>query len=89
MLTITNLDKTYANGVHALDNVSLEIPNGMFGLLGPNGAGKSTLMRTIATLQPVDSGSIKFGVEHSVICHRILVSIREFQPRPCSTIWPF
>ncbi|MCP4047728.1 MAG: ABC transporter ATP-binding protein [Gammaproteobacteria bacterium] len=61
MLTITNLDKTYANGVHALDNVSLEIPNGMFGLLGPNGAGKSTLMRTIATLQPVDSGSIKFG----------------------------
>ena len=61
MLKITNLDKTYANGVHALDHVSLEIPNGMFGLLGPNGAGKSTLMRTIATLQPVDSGSIKFG----------------------------
>lgn len=61
MLEIKNLDKTYANGVHALDNVSLEIPNGMFGLLGPNGAGKSTLMRTIATLQPVDSGSIKFS----------------------------
>jgi ABC-type multidrug transport system ATPase subunit len=61
MLKITNLDKTYDNGVHALDHVSLEIPNGMFGLLGPNGAGKSTLMRTIATLQPVDSGSIKFG----------------------------
>ncbi len=61
MLKIKNLDKTYANGVHALDNVSLEIPNGMFGLLGPNGAGKSTLMRTIATLQPVDSGSIEFS----------------------------
>ena len=61
MLKIKNLDKTYANGVHALDNVSLEIPNGMFGLLGPNGAGKSTLMRTIATLQPVDSGSIEFN----------------------------
>ncbi len=60
MLKIKNLDKTYANGVHALDNVSLEIPNGMFGLLGPNGAGKSTLMRTIATLQPVDGGSIEF-----------------------------
>lgn len=61
MLTIRNLDKTYANGVHALDNVSLEISNGMFGLLGPNGAGKSTLMRTIATLQPADSGSIEFN----------------------------
>ena len=61
MLKIKNLDKTYANGVHALDKVSLEIPNGMFGLLGPNGAGKSTLMRTIATLQPVDSGSIEFS----------------------------
>jgi ABC-2 type transport system ATP-binding protein len=61
MLTINNLDKTYANGVHALDNVSLQVPNGMFGLLGPNGAGKSTLMRTIATLQPADSGSIQFN----------------------------
>jgi ABC-type multidrug transport system ATPase subunit len=60
MLTIRNLDKTYANGVHALDGVSLEISKGMFGLLGPNGAGKSTLMRTIATLQPADNGSIDF-----------------------------
>jgi len=61
MLTIKNLEKTYANGVHALDNVSLEISNGMFGLLGPNGAGKSTLMRTIATLQAADGGSIEFN----------------------------
>ena len=58
MLTIRELSKTYANGVRALTNVSLDIPNGMFGLLGPNGAGKSTLMRTIATLQDADSGSI-------------------------------
>ncbi len=59
-LTISNLTKTYPNGVRALDNVSLTIPSGMFGLLGPNGAGKSTLMRTIATLQDADSGSIMF-----------------------------
>jgi len=59
MLAIRNLSKTYANGVHALNNVNLEIPNGMFGLLGPNGAGKSSLMRTIATLQEPDSGSIQ------------------------------
>jgi ABC-type multidrug transport system ATPase subunit len=57
-LQIKNLDKRYSNGVHALNNVSLTIPTGMFGLLGPNGAGKSSLMRTIATLQDADSGSV-------------------------------
>ncbi|QBJ64079.1 ABC transporter ATP-binding protein [Pseudoalteromonas sp. DL-6] len=60
MLSITGLSKTYDNGVHALQGVDLNIPKGMFGLLGPNGAGKSSLMRTIATLQSADSGSIKF-----------------------------
>jgi len=57
MLKIDSLSKTYANGVHALNNVSLDIPRGMFGLLGPNGAGKSSLMRTLSTLQEADSGS--------------------------------
>ncbi len=60
-LKITNLSKTYSNGVKALDHVNLEIGTGMFGLLGPNGAGKSSLMRTISTLQEPDSGSIQFG----------------------------
>ncbi len=60
MLSIQHLSKTYNNGVKALDDVSLEIPNGMFGLLGPNGAGKSSLMRTVATLQLPDQGSIRF-----------------------------
>ncbi|MEM0938222.1 MAG: ABC transporter ATP-binding protein [Bacteroidota bacterium] len=59
-LEINNLSKTYPNGVQALKNVSLNISKGMFGLLGQNGAGKSTLMRTIATLQDADSGSIHF-----------------------------
>ena len=57
-LIIKNLDKKYSNGVHALNNVNLTIQKGMFGLLGPNGAGKSSLMRTLATLQDVDSGSV-------------------------------
>jgi ABC-2 type transport system ATP-binding protein len=57
-LTITNLSKTYPNGVKALKNLSLSIGNSMFGLVGPNGAGKSSLMRTVATLQDPDSGSI-------------------------------
>ena len=61
MLSIQNLSKTYDNGVQALQGVNLDVPKGMFGLLGPNGAGKSTLMRTIATLQEADSGSIGFG----------------------------
>ena len=56
-LEITNLSKRYPNGTQALQDVSLSIPQGMFGLLGPNGAGKSTLMRTLATLQEADSGS--------------------------------
>src|SRR5579872_120475 len=59
-LVIEDLYKTYPNGVRALNGISLTIPTGMFGLLGPNGAGKSTLMRTIATLQDPDRGSIRF-----------------------------
>ena len=57
-LSIQNLSKTYSNGVQAIKNVSLELHEGMFGLLGPNGAGKSSLMRTIATLQPADTGNV-------------------------------
>ncbi len=57
-LSIQGLSKTYSNGVRALHDVNLTLPNGMFGLLGPNGAGKSSLMRTIATLQEADSGKI-------------------------------
>ena len=60
-LVIQNLSKTYPNGTKALKNVHLTIPKGMFGLLGPNGAGKSSLMRTIATLQEADQGSIMLG----------------------------
>ena len=58
-LQIDNLSKRYSNGTQALQDVSLSIPQGMFGLLGPNGAGKSTLMRTLATLQEADSGSAR------------------------------
>src|SRR4029078_1413368 len=60
-LHIENLSKRYPNGTQALQNVSLNIPLGMFGLLGPNGAGKSTLMRTLATLQEADSGKATLG----------------------------
>ena len=61
MLSIASLTHVYPNGTRALDNVSLEIPSGLYGLLGPNGAGKSTLMRCLATLQVPTSGQIRFG----------------------------
>ncbi len=60
-LVLEGVTKTYPNGVKALDQVTLTIPRGMFGLLGPNGAGKSSLMRSVATLQPIDSGRMTFG----------------------------
>ncbi len=60
-LKLTNLSKTYPNGVKALDAISLTITDGMFGLLGPNGAGKSSLMRTISALQEPSSGSLQFN----------------------------
>jgi len=60
-LVVQDLFKTYANGVRALRGVTLSIPTGMFGLLGPNGSGKTTLMRSIATLQEVDGGTIRFN----------------------------
>lgn len=60
-LTISHVSKTYSNGLKALNDINLTISPGMFGLLGPNGAGKSTLMRTIATLQDPDSGTITLG----------------------------
>ena len=87
-LRIRNLSKTYANGVQALKDITLTIPRGMFGLLGPNGAGKSTLMRTIATLQEPDEGSIRLrrhrraarrrtaSARRSAICRRSSASTR-------------
>ena len=57
-LIVNNLCKQYGNGILALDHVSLTVETGMFGLLGPNGAGKSSLMRTLATLQEADSGTV-------------------------------
>lgn len=65
-LQITNVSKTYANGVQALKNITLTIPNGLYGLLGPNGAGKSTLMRILATLQEPDTGIIHLTEEDTL-----------------------
>ncbi|BAH37118.1 MAG TPA: ABC transporter ATP-binding protein [Gemmatimonas aurantiaca] len=75
-LAIRDVTKTYSNGVRALRGVTLDIPRGMYGLLGPNGAGKSTLMRTIATLQDPDTGSITLDEQGAASPHLIDV-VRE------------
>ena len=98
-LVIRDLSKRYANGVQAIDRVSLTIPPGMFGLLGPNGAGKSTLMRTLATLQSADSGSATLGDidilrepercgRCSATCRRTSASIPRCRRSICWTISP-
>jgi len=80
-LKITNLTKTYDNGVNALSNISLEIENGMFGLLGPNGAGKSTLMKTIVGLQQPDSGGIFFNKENVIENSKFIKSQLGYLPQ--------
>ncbi|KAA3612491.1 MAG: ABC transporter ATP-binding protein [Calditrichaeota bacterium] len=57
-INIRELSKIYPNKNKALDNVSFEISDGLFGLLGPNGAGKSTLMRILVTLMKPTKGSV-------------------------------
>jgi ABC-2 type transport system ATP-binding protein len=92
MLIIDNLCKTYPNGVVALNNISLKIPNGMFGLLGPNGAGKSSLMRTLATLQEADGGRVSLGnidvlVDKNAVKKQLGYLPQDFGLFPKETAW--
>ncbi len=59
IVVVSNLDKIYAGGFHALKSINLEIHAGeIFALLGPNGAGKTTLIGVIAGLVRPTSGAI-------------------------------
>ena len=64
-LKTTQLSKTYDNGVTALQNVDLAVPQGDFyALLGPNGAGKSTVIGVLGSLVIKTSGRVEvFGVD--------------------------
>jgi ABC-type multidrug transport system ATPase subunit len=63
MLELRDLVKVYPGPVAALQGVTLDIPQGMFGLLGPNGAGKTTLMRIVAGLLEPTSGRVALDGE--------------------------
>jgi ABC-2 type transport system ATP-binding protein len=59
IISIENVTKSYASGVHALQPVNLEIRKGeIFALLGPNGAGKTTLINIICGIVTATSGRI-------------------------------
>jgi len=59
-VVLTNVSKTYAGGVHALDAISVEFPRGkLTSLLGPSGCGKTTLLKIIAGLLPATSGEVR------------------------------
>ncbi|HLI09856.1 MAG TPA: ABC transporter ATP-binding protein [Ktedonobacteraceae bacterium] len=60
-IEIHHLSKVYRGGVHALNDLDLTIPSGMFGLLGPNGAGKTTLMRILAGILRPTNGTLRVG----------------------------
>lgn len=80
MLSINNISKSFG-AVHALDGVSLDLEPGLFGLLGPNGAGKSTLMRTLATLQNPDSGTITLDGQDIVANPNVMRSVLGYLPQ--------
>tara|TARA_Y100000287_G_scaffold165297_1_gene147169 strand:- start:46 stop:957 length:912 start_codon:yes stop_codon:yes gene_type:complete len=64
-LEIQQLNKTYRNGVRALNDINLNVQDGdLFAFLGPNGAGKSTVIGIITTLVNITSGSVKvYGMD--------------------------
>jgi ABC-type multidrug transport system ATPase subunit len=63
-LHIFDLTKEYRHGKRAIENLCIDLTNGMFGLLGPNGAGKTTLMKILVTLlEPTSGGASYDGLQ--------------------------
>jgi ABC-type multidrug transport system ATPase subunit len=82
-IEIHNLSKIYRGGVHALDDLSLVIPHGIYGLLGPNGAGKTTLMRIMAGILHPSTGTLQIGPYNgsSKQGHRAIKQILGYLPQ--------
>src|SRR5213592_4233931 len=78
-LSLRGLTKRYDDGLLALDEFDLRVPDGeFFGLLGPNGAGKTTLISAVCNLIRVTAGDIRvFGHPHRSLEARRLIGLSE------------
>ncbi|MGL4253436.1 MAG: methionine ABC transporter ATP-binding protein [Fusobacteriaceae bacterium] len=79
MIKISNLNKIYAKGVHAVKDIDLEIKKGdIFGIIGLSGAGKSSLIRMLNRLEEPTSGSVHIeGTDITKISKKELLEIRK------------
>ena len=81
-LEIKDISKSYNKGkIKSLDNISLNLSNGIYGLLGPNGAGKTTLMNIITDNLKADNGEILFDGKNICKMGKDFRSILGYMPQ--------
>src|SRR5712691_40863 len=86
VISVTNLSKTYASGLRALKNISLDIRRGeIFALLGPNGAGKTTLIGIICGIVNPSEGSIRVDGHDILADYRAARSMIGLVPQELTT----
>lgn len=84
-IVIEGLTQIYPNKYRALDDINLNISDGLFGLLGPNGAGKSTLMRILVTLMKPSAGQVTIDGYDLFKQRRQIRSMLGYLPQDFST----
>lgn len=85
-ISVSGLEKTYSNGLKALDTINLEVKRGeIFALLGPNGAGKTTLISAICGIVKSTQGSIKVFGHDNVTDYRTARSYIGLVPQELTT----
>src|SRR4051812_6195930 len=86
VISVQNLVKTYASGLHALKGINLDIRRGeIFALLGPNGAGKTTLINIICGIVNPTSGSVVVDGHHFITDYRAARSRIGLVPQELTT----
>jgi ABC-2 type transport system ATP-binding protein len=93
IISISNLSKTYASGLHALERINLDIRRGeIFALLGPNGAGKTTLIGIICGIVNASEGTVTVD-GHDIVRHyraaRSMIGLvpQELTTDAFATVW--
>jgi len=86
VIRVLNLSKTYASGLRALHNVSLDIHRGeIFALLGPNGAGKTSLINIICGIATPSAGRVAVNGHDIITAYRAARSAIGLVPQELST----